>query len=73
MPGPADIVWQSLARVRRETGRELTLAERAGFGWPACPEFLIKERHEGGLARPLTGWLTLSGALVALRRIKEER
>lgn len=49
------------------------MAKRAGHGWPAVPEFLIREEFPEEARRlpvDLTGWVTMSGALVALRKLK---
>jgi hypothetical protein len=48
------------------------MEQRAGFGWPAIPEFCIREEFPAEEFRsPLTviGWRTMSGALVALRKL----
>lgn len=74
MADPANIVWQALCRAKTRTGRNLELAERAGFGWPAIPEFQIREEFPAEEYRSpvaLTGWVTMSGALVALRKLQE--
>lgn len=72
MANPGGIVWEALLRARDRTGRSLAMSERAGFGWPAIPEFQIREEfpaEEHRLPVEVTGWLTMSGALVALRKL----
>lgn len=72
MSDPSGFVWEAVLAARRRTGRELTMARRAGHGWPAVPEFKIQEEFpesERRLPVDLTGWLTMSGALVALRKL----
>lgn len=72
MSDPSGFVLEALLRAQERTGRKLTLHQRAGFGWPSVPEFLIREEfpeEERRLPVDLTGWVTMSGALVALRKL----
>lgn len=72
MSNPGGFVWEAVLAARKRTGRHLVAVERAGFGWPAIPEFLIREEfpaEEHRLPVEVTGWLTMSGALVALRKL----
>ncbi len=72
MSDPSGFVWEALLAARSRTGRALTMEQRAGHGWPAIPEFLIRETfpaEEYRLPVNVTGWLTMSGALVALRKL----
>ena len=73
MSDPSGFVWEAVLAARKRTGRNLTFHKRAGHGWPAVPEFLIREEFPEEARRvpvDLTGWLTMSGALVALRKLK---
>lgn len=72
MSDPSGFVWEALLAARSRTGRGLTMEQRAGFGWPAIPEFCIREEFPADEFRsPLTviGWRTMSGCLVALRKL----
>lgn len=73
MSDPSGFVWEALLAARSRTGRALVMEQRAGFGFPPIPEFLIREEFpeaERRMPVDLTGWLTMSGALVALRKLK---
>ncbi len=72
MANPGGIVWEALLRAKDRTGRSLAMSERAGFGWPAIPEFCIREEFPAEEFRSpelVIGWKTMSGALVALRKL----
>lgn len=72
MSDPSSFVWEAVLSARKRTGRSLTLEQRPGWGWPPVPEFLIRETfpaEEYRLPVDVTGWLTMSGALVALRKL----
>ncbi len=72
MSDPSGFVWEALLAARSRTGRALTMEQRAGHGWPAIPEFCIREEFPAEEYRSpvaLTGWVTMSGALVALRKL----
>lgn len=73
MSDPSGFVWEAVLAARKRTGRNLTYHQRAGFGWPAIPEFLIQETfpaHEFRAPEVVIDWKTMSGALVALRKLK---
>ena len=72
MSDPSGFVWEAILAARKRTGRRLQLRSRAGIGWPGAPEFLVQEEFPEEARRvpvDLTGWLTMSGALVALRKL----
>lgn len=72
MSDPSGFVWEAVIAARKRTGRNLTLHQRAGFGWPAIPEFQVREEFPAEEFRSpavVIGWQTMSGALVALRKL----
>lgn len=72
MSDPSGFVWEAVLSARKRTGRSLTIEQRPGWGWPPIPEFLVLEEFPAAEFRSpavLTGWLTMSGALVALRNL----
>lgn len=72
MSDPSGFVWEALLAARERTGLNLTMEQRAGFGWPAIPEFLVRVEFPPEEFRSpveVIGWRTMSGALVALRKL----